>query len=45
MQLHANAALSLNARRAMVLSVIDDGLSIAEAAARWRVSEKTAESG
>jgi transposase InsO family protein/transposase len=41
MQLHANAALSLNGRRAMVLSVIEGGLSIGEAAARARVSEKT----
>jgi transposase InsO family protein len=41
MQLHANAALSLNGRRAMVASVIDDGLSIVEAAERARVSEKT----
>ena len=41
MQLHANAALSLNGRRAMVGLVIEHGLSIAEAAERMRVSEKT----
>jgi transposase InsO family protein len=41
MQLHANAALSLNGRRAMVRSVIEDGLAVADAAARARVSEKT----
>jgi transposase InsO family protein len=41
MQLHANAALSLNARRAMVRLVIEHGLSIAEAAERFQVSEKT----
>ena len=41
MQLHANAALSLNGRRAMVTLVIEHGLSIAEAAERFQVSEKT----
>ena len=41
MQLHANAALSLNGRRAMVERVINDGVSVAEAAARAMVSEKT----
>jgi transposase InsO family protein len=41
MQLHANAALSLNARRAMVTLVIEHGLSIAEAAQRFQVSQKT----
>ena len=41
MQLHANAALSLNGRRAMVGLVIEHGLSIADAAKRMRVSEKT----
>jgi transposase InsO family protein/transposase len=41
MQLHANAALSLNGRRAMVGLVVDHGLSIAETAERFRVSEKT----
>jgi transposase InsO family protein/transposase len=41
MQLHANAALSLNGRRALVASVVTDGLSIADAAARFEVSERT----
>ena len=41
MQLHANAALSLNGRREMIRSVVEDGLSISEAAERSRVSEKT----
>ena len=41
MQLHANAALSLNGRRAMVGLVVEHGLSIAETAERMRVSEKT----
>jgi transposase InsO family protein len=41
MQLHANAALSVNGRRAMVASVIDERVSIAEAARRAQVSEKT----
>jgi transposase InsO family protein/transposase len=41
MQLHANAALSLNGRRAMVESVIEHGRSIAETAERFQVSEKT----
>jgi transposase InsO family protein len=41
MQLHANAALSLNGRRKMVLSVIELDLSIAEAAARFGVSPAT----
>ena len=41
MQLHANAALSLNGRRAMVRSVVEDGLSIVQAAELARVSEKT----
>ena len=41
MQLHANAALSLNGRRATVRQVVQDGLPVVEAAERWRVSEKT----
>ncbi len=41
MQLHANAALSLNGRRAMVSSMVDDGLSVAQAAVKAGVSEKT----
>jgi transposase InsO family protein/transposase len=41
MQLHANAALSLNARRKMVLSVCAGECSIAEAAERFNTSEKT----
>jgi transposase InsO family protein/transposase len=41
MQLHANAALSLNGRRKMVLSVIEQDCSIAEAAEKFGVSAKT----
>ena len=41
MQLHANAALSLNGRRRMVLSVIEQDLSIAQAAERFEVSAAT----
>ena len=41
MQLHANAALSLNGRRELVRSVVEDGLTIRRAAERARVSEKT----
>ncbi len=41
MQLHANAALSLNARRRMVLSVCAGECSITEAAERFNASEKT----
>ena len=41
MQLHANAALSLNGRREMVCSIVDGGLSIRQAAGLARVSEKT----
>src|SRR4051794_29922661 len=41
MQLHANAALSLNARRELVGWVIDDGETICAAAQRARVSQKT----
>jgi transposase InsO family protein len=41
MQLHANAALSLNGRRELVRAVVEDGLSRREAAERFRVSERT----
>ncbi len=41
MQLHANAALSLNGRRELVRLVVDDGVTIARAAELARVSEKT----
>ena len=41
MQLHANAALSLNARKAMVGWVVEDGLGTGQAAELARVSEKT----
>src|SRR4051794_25868079 len=41
MQLHANAALSLNQRRRMVRRVIEHGWSLAEAAAAAEVSERT----
>jgi transposase InsO family protein/transposase len=41
MQLHANAALSLNGRRRMVGMVVEQNLSIAEAAEKVGVSVKT----
>ena len=41
MQLHANAALSLNGRRELVRLVVEEGLTRREAAARFGVSEKT----
>jgi transposase InsO family protein/transposase-like protein len=41
MQLHANAALSLNARRRMVAMVVEGNSSMAEAAERFGVSDKT----
>src|SRR3954453_21984287 len=41
MQLHANAALSLNQRRRMVRRVIEHGWSLAEAAAAAEDSERT----
>jgi transposase InsO family protein len=41
MQLHANAALSLKARRRMVLAVIEQGRSVTEAAEAAGVSERT----
>src|SRR4051812_24129697 len=41
MQLHANAALSLNQRRRMVVRVVEDGWSLAKAAEAAEVSERT----
>ena len=41
MQLHANAALSLNQRRRMVIRVVEHGWSLAKAAAAAEVSERT----
>ena len=41
MQLHANAALSLKARRRMVLAVLEQGRSVTEAAVAAGVSERT----
>jgi transposase len=41
MQLHANAALSLNGRRRMVGMVVEQNLSISEAAEKFGVSTKT----
>src|SRR5436190_10514547 len=41
MQLHANAALSLNQRRRMVVRVVEDGWSLTKAAAAAEVSERT----
>jgi transposase InsO family protein len=41
MQLHANAALSLNARRRMVAMVVEESCSITHAAERFGVSAKT----
>jgi transposase InsO family protein len=41
MQLHANAALSLNARRRMVAMVVEESCSIAQAAEKFGVSAKT----
>ena len=41
MQLHANAALSLNGRRKMVLSVVEQELSVSDAAERFGVSTVT----
>jgi transposase InsO family protein len=42
MRLHANAALSLNQRRRLARRVVDQGWSLAEAAAAAEVSERTA---
>ncbi len=41
MKLHANAALSLRQRRRMVSLVVDDGCSIAAAAAAFQTSPRT----
>jgi transposase-like protein len=41
MQLHANAALSLNGRRRMVLAVLEREMSLAQVAERFGVSAKT----
>src|SRR4051794_33999749 len=41
MKLHANAALSLNQRRRMVLRVIEQGWSITKAAEAAEVSDRT----
>jgi transposase InsO family protein len=41
MQLHANAALSLNGRRRMVLAVLEQEMSLAQAAERFGISAKT----
>ena len=41
MQLHANAALSLNGRRRMVVAVVGQGRSITEAAEAAGVSDRT----
>ena len=41
MQLHANAALSLNGRRRMVCSVVEQGWSVTQAAVAAGVSERT----
>jgi transposase InsO family protein len=41
MRLHANAALSLNQRRRMVLRVIDQGWSVMQAAEAAEVSDRT----
>src|SRR3954452_19076769 len=40
MQLHANAALSLNQRRRMVVRVVEDGWSLTKAAEAAEVSER-----
>jgi transposase len=42
MELHANAALSLKGRRQLALRIVDQGWSLAEAAAAAEVSERTA---
>jgi len=42
MNLHANAALSLNARRRLVARVVDEGWSLTSAAAAAEVSDRTA---
>jgi transposase InsO family protein len=42
MQLHGNAALSLNQRRRLVRRIVEEGWSLTEAAAAAEVSERTA---
>ena len=42
MNLHANAALSLNARRRLVARVVDEGWSLTSAARAAEVSDRTA---
>jgi len=42
MQLHANAALSLNGRRRLAKRIVEQGCSLSEAAAVAEVSERTA---
>jgi transposase InsO family protein/transposase len=42
MQLHANAALSLNGRRKLVLSVLEGEISLTQAAEKFAISTKTA---
>jgi transposase InsO family protein len=42
MNLHANAALSLNARRRLVARIVDEGWSLTSAAAAAEVSDRTA---
>ena len=42
MELHANAALSLNKRRLLAGRVVEEGWSLCEAAAAAEVSERTA---
>jgi transposase InsO family protein len=42
MELHANAALSLKARRTLAKRIVEQGFSLAEAAAAAEVSERTA---
>jgi transposase InsO family protein len=42
MKLHANAALSLNRRRQLVLRVVEEGWSVTKAAEAAEVSERTA---
>ena len=43
MQLHGNAALSLNQRRRLAHRVVDEGWTLAEAAAAAEVSVRTAQ--
>jgi transposase InsO family protein len=43
MNLHANAAITLNQRRRLAMRVVDDGWSLTEVAAAAEVSERTAQ--